>query len=46
MRLFPTDLDHVGLLGDRNGHLDYFGGPGVIIVVVLMIVVVIVRELS
>ena len=46
MRLFPTDLDHVGFLRDRDGHLDYFGGPGVIIVMVFMTVVVIVRELS
>ena len=41
-----TDLDHVGLLGDGDGHLDYFRGAGVIVVVMLVIVVIIVRELS
>ena len=41
-----TDLDHVGLLGDGDGHLDYFRGPGVVVVVVLVVVVIIVRELS
>ena len=39
-------LDHVGLLGHGDLHLDHLGGPGVIVVVVLVLVVVVVGKLN
>ena len=39
-------LDHVGLLGHGDLHLDHLGGPGVVKVVVLVFVVISVWELS
>ena len=39
-------LDHVGLLGHGDLHLDHLGGPGVVVVVVLVLVVVVVGKLN
>ena len=46
MGISSTDLNHIGLLGDRDGDLNHLRGPGVVKVVVLVFVVISVWELS